>query len=169
MIKVFWAILALVLFLSGCQLPAGSSQGTGIGSLAPDFQLESLDGQGVTLSELRGRPVMLNFWATWCPPCRAEMPWLEQIYEEWTGKPPSVVMLTVNNGESPSRVRGFMETYNLSLPVLLDTDERVAGRYGIRYIPTTFFIDEDGIIQQKVVGAFTGKDAIEEGLRRIVP
>ena len=159
-------ILTLVLLLTGCSADSKQLMAR-VGEPAPDFRLQNLNGQSVTLSELRGKPVLLNFWATWCPPCRAEMPYLQEIYEEWTGM--GLVLLTINVGESSTRVKDFLETYNLSLPVLLDTNRSVANKYNITGIPTTFFIDKDGIIQEKVVGSFRNKEQIERYLDKIVP
>ncbi len=139
------------------------------GSIAPDFQLQDLQGNTFSLSGLKGRPVMLNFWATWCPPCREEMPLLQQVYEEWTGKPPSVVIFAVNIGESQATVEKFMRDNNYSLRVLLDTSQTVAGKYRINGIPTTYFIDKDGVIQGVKVGAFQSVAQIESYLGKIVP
>ena len=159
-------ILTSGLLITGCS--AGSNQeGTQIGSSAPDFRLQNLDGQAVSLSDLRGKPVMLNFWATWCPPCRSEMPFLQQIYEEWSDK--GLVLLAIDIGEGPSQIKEFLEANNLSLPVLLDSDKSVAQRYNITGIPATFFIDKDGIIQEKIIGAFPSKGAIEKYLNSIIP
>lgn len=168
--KVLGAIilmmLALVLLLAGC-LPGSEPSGTRADEAAPDFQLQNLDGQLVSLSDLRGKPVLLNFWATWCGPCRGEMPHLEQIYQEWSNK--GLILLTINIGESSSQVGDFMREYNLSMPVLLDIRQVVAQQYNITAIPTTFFIDKDGIIQEKIVGAFPNKESIEQHFNKIMP
>jgi thiol-disulfide isomerase/thioredoxin len=159
-------ILPLMLLVTGC-LAGREPSGAQVGELAPDFQLQSLGGEAISLSELRGSPVMLNFWTTWCPPCRAEMPYIQQIYEEWSGR--GLVLLAINIGESSAQAKGFLEFYNLSLPVLLDTKKNVARKYNITGIPATFFIDEDGIIQEKIIGAFPSKEAIEGYLDSIMP
>ena len=137
--------------------------------MAPDFQLLNREGQTISLSGFRGRPVLINFWATWCGPCRFEMPFLQQVYVDWTAKQSSLVMLTINYKEGPDKIDPFMTTLNLSLPVLLDTDGSVAKKYNIVAIPTTFFIDKDGIIQEKMVGAFSSPQQIESYLDKIVP
>lgn len=142
-------------------------QGTRVGNLAPDFQLQNLDGQSISLSGLQGKPVLLNFWATQCPPCRSEMPYLQEIYNEWSDK--ELTLVAINIGESSAKVERFMQSQNLSLPVLLDTKQDVAQKYGIQYIPTTFFIDKDGIIQEKIIGAFSSKAQIEMSLSKIIP
>ncbi len=159
-------LMVLVPLLTGCS--AGSETlGAQVGELAPEFQLQNLDGQTVSLSSLRGSPVMLNFWATWCPPCREEMPYMQQIHEEWSGR--GLVLLAIDVGESPAQVESFMQSHNLSLPVLLDTKKNVAQKYNISGIPTTFFIDKDGVIQEKIIGAFPNKGAIEKHLSKIIP
>jgi peroxiredoxin len=145
------------------------AQGPEVGKLAPDFKLQSLDGQTVSLGDFRGNPVLLNFWASWCGPCRFEMPFLQEIFEskEWSGK--GLVILTIDIGENPSVVKEFMENYDLSFPALLDTDQNLALEYNIRAIPTTFFIDKDGIIQDIKVGAFSSKTEIERRLIKVIP
>jgi len=143
------------------------TKGAQVGNLAPDFELDDLDGNSVRLSDLRGIPVMLNFWATWCGPCRSEMADIQRVYEEWAAE--DLVLLTVNMGGTSSQVAEFLEDRQLSLPVLLDTKQDVVGTYNIRYVPTTFFIDQDGVIQAMKVGAFPDQDSIETELEKIVP
>jgi len=141
--------------------------GIKVGNLAPDFQLHNLEGKPVSLSDFRGKSVILNFWATWCGPCVFEMPYLQQVYEEYSAN--GLVLLAVNIDASSSKVTKFLQGHNLSLPVLLDTKQNVARRYNTRYIPTTFFIDKDGIIQVVKVGAFPNKEAIEGDIDKIMP
>ena len=172
-LKIILAIMlasALVsgVLMAGCSSPS-PAQSPQVGKLAPDFELSGLDGQAVSLSGLRGNPVLINFWATWCEPCRFEMPFIQEIYEGWTGKTPSLVILAINLGESPSRVGRFMESYGLSFPVLFDTSQDVTAKYNIRGIPTTFFIDKDGIIRDIKIGAFLSKAEIEMRLSKIIP
>ena len=168
--KMLKAIIVVMMLTSGLLLigcSAGSEPSTAIvGKAAPNFQLNNLDGQSVSLGDLRGKPVLINFWATRCPPCRSEMPYIQEIYEEWSGK--GLVMLAINIGESPSQVKDFMQSHNFSLPVALDTKQVVAQKYNIQFIPTTFFIDKDGIIQEKIIGAFKTKEAIEKHLSKII-
>jgi len=147
--------------------PTAPVEGTQAGNLAPDFQLQNLDGQTVSLGSLRGKPVLINFWKTTCPSCVSEMPYIQEIYEEWTDK--GLVVLAINIGESSSKVEEFMQGYNLSFTVLLDTKQDVDQKYNLRYIPATFFIDKDGIIQDKVIGPFQNKTQIENRLSKITP
>ncbi len=141
--------------------------GTQVGNLAPDFTLKNLNGENVTLSELRGEPVILNFWATWCYWCLVEMPFLEEIYEEWTEK--GLVMLAIDVGESSATVTSFMESNDISLPVLLDVSGVTPGKYNLRGYPTTYFLDKNGVIQAFRVGAFLDKESLEEYVRKITP
>ncbi len=138
-----------------------------VGKPAPDFQLPGLGGAEVSLSDFKGKPVLLNFWAGWCRPCEEEMPYLQQVYEEWSDQ--GLVVLTVNLGDSPSEVSRFMQSHQLSLPVLLDTKQSLAQKYNVASIPTTFFIDKDGIIRARIIGGFRSKEAIETKLSQIVP
>ena len=168
MAKLF-IIIVLLFIAGGCnsspQVPGGI--GTDIGSMAPDFQLMNIEGQNVALSDLSGSPVILNFWASWCGPCREEMPFLQQIYEEWQDK--GVLLLGINLREDPSTITDYMQGNGLSFPVLLDTDGSVTQNYDVLGIPTTFFIDIDGIIQMRKLGPFTDVSEIEDYISEIQP
>jgi peroxiredoxin len=131
------------------------------GVLAPDFQLQSLDGQAISLSSLQGRPVLLNFWATWCGPCQVEMPYIQEVSEDKDWVDQGLVILGINIGEESSDVEKFMEDNSLFFPVLLDTDATVAKAYNVRGIPTTFFIDKNGIIKDMKIGTFPTKADID--------
>jgi peroxiredoxin len=120
---------------------------------APDFTLTDTQGNKVTLSELKGKKVFLNFWATWCPPCREEMPDIEKLYQET--KDSDLVILAVNLGESKDIVTSFTDKNNYTFQVLLDSSQTVAVDYQIRSIPTSYFIDEEGYIQAGKIGAMT--------------
>ncbi len=156
-------VLLLIIFVNVCT--PSSNGGSGSGNPAPDFQLQDIEGQTVTLSSLRGSPVMINFWASWCGPCRDEMPFLQQIYEDRDSY--GVTLITINLRESLSVVTQFMQSNNLSFPVLLDTDGSVSLNYNVSGIPTTFFIDKDGIIKEKRLGSFNSVAEIEDYLEKI--
>ena len=141
--------------------------GTEVGNLAPNFQLQDLDGNTVSLSDLRGSPVMLNFWATWCGPCRAEMPHFQAVYEEYSAE--GLVLLAINIGESQAEVASFKQSNNLSFTILLDSEAVVTLKYEVGPIPTTFFIDKDGIIREIRIGSFSSKQDIENSLSKIMP
>ena len=117
---------------------------------AIDFNLKDLDGNEVSLSSLKGKKVFLNFWATWCPPCKAEMPEIEKLYQET--KDSDLVIITVDIGESLDTVKPFVESNKYNFKVLLDPDQSVATKYNISSIPTSYFIDADGNIISKHIG-----------------
>ncbi|PIC81597.1 thiol-disulfide oxidoreductase [Sporosarcina sp. P18a] len=129
-------------------------------SLAPDFTLETLAGETVTLSELKGKKVILNFWATWCPPCKAEMPHMESYYSKLTDED-QVELIAVNVTESERRgigeVEKFVASYELSFPIPLDKTAEVTHMYGVFSMPTTYMIDTQGRIAQKVIGPLDEK------------
>ena len=166
---ILLSVLGSGLVLAGCSSGSASDGGSDAERLAPDFQLLSLDGQTISLSDFRGKPVLLNFWATWCGPCKFEMPFLQEIYEdeEWLEK--GLVILAVDVGENPARVKLFASSLKLSFTVLLDIDQDVALQYNLRAFPTTFFLDKDGIIQDAKIGAFADRTEIEKRLGKIVP
>jgi peroxiredoxin len=155
------AILAAVLTLVGCSGGTTTEQVPEQGGTAPDFTLKSLDGQTVSLRDFRGKTVLLNLWATWCGPCLSEMPFLQEVSEDPDWAERGLKVLAVNLGESSAAVRQFMDENRLSFRVLLDTENEVGVRYNARYIPTTFFIDKNGIIRDIKIGAFAGKPDID--------
>ncbi len=119
------------------------------GRPAADFALKSLDGGQVQLSSLRGKVVVVDFWATWCPPCRAELPSLEKLKTEFTGR---VEFLSVTD-EDTGTVKGFLKKASYTFPVLMDSKRAVNRRYGIRAIPALLVIDREGVIRQHFVGS----------------
>ncbi|EIJ77982.1 ahpC/TSA family protein [Bacillus methanolicus PB1] len=126
-------------------------QGLQTGVKAPDFEIKTLTGETVKLSQFEGKKVMLNFWATWCPPCKEEMPEMEQFYRE---KKEEIVILAVNI-DPQYDVQRFAKEMGVTFPILLDEDDSVNKKYQILTIPTTFFIDEKGMIRSKYLGSMT--------------
>ncbi len=118
---------------------------------AIDFKLKDLNGKELSLSDLKGKKVFLNFWATWCPPCRAEMPEIEKIYQET--KNSDLVIVAVEIGEPLNTVKTFIDSNKYNFKVLLDSDQSVSSQYGITAIPASYFIDAEGNIISKNVGA----------------
>lgn len=125
------------------------SEGLQIGSKAPDFELKTLSGETVKLSSLKGKRVMLNFWATWCPPCKAEMPEMEKFSKQ---ADKDLVILAVNI-DPQNDVKGFVNKNGITFSVLLDVNDNVNKTYQILSIPTTYFIDSNGVIQNKYTGS----------------
>lgn len=124
-----------------------------VGAPAPDFELETVDGQRLRLSELRGRIVAVNFWATWCAPCRLEMPDLEARARRY---PDRLVVLGVNFDEPAEEVERFRDELGLTFPLLLDPGGEVQRLYRVLGYPTTFFVDESGTIRFQHVGLMSG-------------
>ncbi len=137
-----------------------------VGERAPDFELETLEGETVRLSDLRGRPVVVNFWASWCNPCRKEFPLLAETLDENRGSDLAVVGVTYRDIESDSR--DFVAEMDATWPQAIDDDGSVARAFGVRAIPVTFFVDADGVIAARLFG-FSSPDALDEPLDRILP
>ena len=161
-VAVLFAGLPVV---SGCDSAGTSGSGQApapeIGREAPDFTLKDLDGKSVRLKDLRGKVVFLNFWATWCPPCRAEMPDIEEVYQKYRDQ--DVVILGIDIQESAGKVRSFVEGGGYSWTMLLDSTGKIAGMYKVRAIPTSYFIDREGVIKAVSIGGMS-RAAIEEKL-----
>lgn len=137
------------------------------GFLAPDFQLLTVDGEELQLSALRGQPVVINFWASWCPPCRAEMPALEQLQQQYAAN--GLVVLGVDQGETAETVirfaRGVVDT---TFPLVLDQRMEVAELYGVRALPTTFFVDKTGRIRDVRIGGPLDIAVLSSAVEKII-
>ncbi len=134
--------------------------GLEVGNIAPDFELTTLNGDTVKLSDYRGQRVMVNFWATWCPPCRAEMPDMEKFHQN-----KDITILAINLTETESAksdVTEFVEKFELTFPVLMDETVKVANQYQIQPIPSSFMIDSNGRIQYKALGAMNYELMVQE-------
>lgn len=159
-VKIFLTLVAtisLLICFTGCAVPEGSQ----VGDKAPDFTLSTLDGGQVTLSELKGSPVMLTFWTTGCSACIYQMSFLETAHNE-AGN--NVEFLNIDIGESSYQVQATVDYYGFSLPVAIDSDETVSEAYNIFYTPTNIILDEDGIIRYIRKGNFLSADEILERL-----
>jgi cytochrome c biogenesis protein CcmG/thiol:disulfide interchange protein DsbE len=177
--NIYWRLLMLATLVLGSlwiyvsRVPADLAssdrtfQAPMTGFLAPDFTLAAVDGDDIQLSSLRGRPVILNFWATWCSPCRAEMPELEAVWQRYQAD--GLVMIGVDQGEDAATVaqfaRGVVET---TFPLLLDTNQAVGRAYGVRALPTTVFIDAEGRIQDVRIGGPLNRAMIVDSVTQII-
>ena len=159
------ALIALVAILGGGWIVLSRESGAAgptplttapyVGQLAPDFTLTATDGRTFTLSHFTadgGTPVILNFWATWCPPCRVEMPYFERASDLYEGK---VAILGLNQAESAALIAGFARDHGLTYPLLVDEDMRVNNLYGVLNLPTTIFIDRNGIVREVLIGTIS--------------
>jgi peroxiredoxin len=134
------------------------------GALAPDFRLQNLEGEEVQLSDFRGRAVLINLWATWCGPCRLEMPAIQDRYESY--EQDGLIVLAVNFDESEGAVRDFRDELGLTFQILLDPGAIVQKLYRNRNYPSSFFIDEAGVIQVHHIGVMT-EGQLDENLAEI--
>lgn len=136
------------------------------GKPAPDFIAKDLTGKEYRLSELKGKGVILNFWGTWCEPCRDEMPALQEMSE--TLKNQGVLVLGVNNGESDVTVQAFVKQYGLTFPILLDKRLDISKAYQVVNLPTTYFIKHDGTLAMRVIGPLN-VNTILDNAKKIAP
>ncbi|MBT2582861.1 redoxin domain-containing protein [Planococcus sp. ISL-109] len=127
--------------------------GVAVGDLAPDFELMTMDGETVRLSDYRGQRVFINFWATWCPPCRAEMPDMQQLYEE-QDVPVEILAINLTETEqSEENITSFVEDFGLTFPILMDTNSETAHTYKVKAVPASYMIDSTGHISFVAPGA----------------
>lgn len=173
-----WILLFLgVLFLGSAWIlesrePAESAaeaatagEAPAVGYRAPDFTLSTLNGEEFTLSEYRGQPVVLNFWATWCPPCRAEIPYFQEASVKYNGQ---VAIIGVDDGETAAQVAPFAREMGITYPLPIDEQSLVSRRYRVNSLPSTYFVDAAGIIQHLHIGLINQavlEDQIEKLLR----
>lgn len=122
------------------------------GFIAPEFTLSGLNATEFTLSEFRGRPIVINFWASWCPPCRAEMPAFQQAYHEFLSKDLIIIGINATNQDQLTAVEEFIKINKLTFPILLDRSGSVSSSYNLYSLPTTIFIDRSGTIQKIIIG-----------------
>jgi len=163
-----WIIAVIIIGLAGWAIfdfviKSSDEESVGIekGDLAPDFELETLDGEEVKLSDYKGKKVLLNFWATWCPPCRVEIPDIQKYHEEYD----DVAILAVNLLEtesSPRNVVSFVEEYGMTFEVLSDENSVVATTFDAFSLPTSYLIDSNGIIQNKAIGPLNYDAMVKE-------
>ena len=130
---------------------------------APDFELLNLSSESVRLEDYRGKPVLLNFWATWCGPCRLEMPAFQDRYDNYAGE---LAVVAINNAEDTEVVKAFIDELDLTFDVLLDSKAEIQRLYQVRGYPTTFLIDSEGVIRVRHVGLITD-DQLDGYLRKI--
>ena len=174
-----WGVLVAVVLSAGAiwtGLSAVSAQGVSGGAtsapregfLAPDFRLTLLGGGEVALSELRGQVVIVNLWASWCPPCRAEMPALQEAYEAYRDRGLEILAVNTTYQDSQAAAAGFVQEYGLTFPVPMDQTGEVSRSYLLRALPTSFFIDRDGVIRSVVIGGPMSRTTIQTTVERLL-
>jgi len=155
-------ILYLLILIAGASwiVLSANTTSTALGKLsapqagfaAPDFTLKTPEGEEYSLSEFKGNAVLVNLWATWCPPCRAEMPAIEKMYQEYKDQGFVVLAVDMTYQDDPANVAPFIQKYGLTFPVLLEETGDVGAAYQLRSLPSSFFINRAGVIQEVVIG-----------------
>ena len=161
MLRALAAVLALALTGAAAGTTAAADFKPWTGGALPAFVLKDLDGVEHRLADFRGKVVLVNFWATWCGPCRDEMPSIQDLRSQLKGKPFAV--LAINLDEPESRVRKFLAQWKVDLPVLLDPDRKVAREWNARILPATYIIGPDGRIRYSVVGELNWSNDVVVG------
>jgi len=163
----FVVLCFLVLFAVACAAsdPA-SGKGAAPGGPAPDFALKSLDGQTVSLHDYKGKVVLINFWATWCPPCKAEIPALEAAYR--ANKDKGFVVLGIDIAESQQVVAPFVAGMGMTYPVLLDEQDKLMALYRGLGLPMSILVDRDGIIRERHIGELSEAE-LSSYLKKLLP
>jgi cytochrome c biogenesis protein CcmG, thiol:disulfide interchange protein DsbE len=162
-----WLFIAALVWTFLTRMPVAQATQAGPppnpqeGFMAPDFTLDLLEGGQVTLSNLRGKPVVLNVWATWCGPCREEMPAIEKVYRSYKELGLVVIGLNLTSQDSEQAVSAFVQKLGLTFPIALDRDGSVGDRYRPLGLPTTYFIDSQGVIQSVVIGGPMSESLIQ--------
>lgn len=136
------------------------------GGQAPDFTLTSLEGKTIRLSDYRGKAILLNFWATWCPPCKIEMPWFVELQKQYGPAGLQVLGVAMDDG-SPGDIAAFAKEMGVNYPVLIGKEEVGDAYGGVAYLPVTFFIDRNGKVVDKAVG-LKGRGDIEDSVKKIL-
>ena len=160
--------LALVAALTVLPAFDGWSMGSrvpAVGMQVEDFQLADLDGKTQSLSQYRGKVVLVNFWATWCKPCTTEMPAMQASFDKLRDK--GFVVLAINELEDDARVREHIKQYGHTFPVLMDRDNKVANPFGVFGLPVSVFIDQEGRVQEYIKGGLLTEQKIDETVVRI--
>jgi peroxiredoxin len=163
-----YVVITLLVALVGLPAFDGWSMGSrvpAVGMQAEDFQLADLDGKSQSLSQYRGKIVLVNFWATWCKPCTTEMPAMQTIHDKLRDK--GFVVLAINELEDDAKVREHIKQYGHTFPVLMDRDNKVANQFGVFGLPVSVFIDEKGVVQEYIKGGLLTEQKIYDVVARI--
>ena len=162
--RIHTRFLALIMMVSGLLMSAGAHAAP---QAAPDFTLKNRQGENIRLSDFRGQVVMINFWASWCGPCRQEMPLLEELYARY--QPMGFTILGVNVEQDPAQALAMLRDIPVSFPVLFDSESRVSRRYEVVAMPSTVLIDRDGRIRHLHRGYKPGyEDIYQQQIRELI-
>jgi peroxiredoxin len=161
-------VIGALLFLCSASASLAAQHPLDLGQAAPEFRLKLLPGGEASLSQFKGRPILVNFWATWCKPCRQEMPEIITAYQAHRASGLEVLAVNLSDQESMKDVRKFVAELQLPFPVLLDEKGKTRKQYGLITVPTSFFIDAKGFVRGVNAGPI-GAKALKDGLAEILP
>ncbi|MEK6786310.1 MAG: TlpA disulfide reductase family protein [Nitrospirota bacterium] len=157
--------LCVMLLISSGVVWGMGSRVPAVGTAAEDFRLVDLEGKSQSLSQYRGKVVLVNFWATWCKPCTTEMPAMQTTYDKLREK--GFVVLAINELEDEPRVREHIKQHGHTFPVLMDRDNKVANQFGVFGLPVSVFIDEKGVVREYIKGGLLTEQLILDAVARI--
>jgi cytochrome c biogenesis protein CcmG/thiol:disulfide interchange protein DsbE len=149
----------MLLSLAGCGRGEAPAENVAVGAAAPAYAAQSLAGDSVSLAGLKGKVVLLNVWATWCHPCRDEIPQLEALHQQYQARGLEVIGVSVDNSSMESGIREFARDFKMTYPIWLDPDERVSARFLTIGVPETFLIDRAGVIRWRKIGPIQHGDS----------
>jgi cytochrome c biogenesis protein CcmG, thiol:disulfide interchange protein DsbE len=153
---LYGVLATALLAAAGCSF----SPPVAVGNKAPEFAANTLDGEAVSLAELRGEVVLLNVWATWCFPCRREMPSFEALHRELGGEGLRVVAVSIDQPGAASEIRAFLEEYDITFTVLYDSEQRITRAFNTLGVPETFLIDRNGVLVKHWIGRIDGRSPL---------
>lgn len=162
---LFWTVISRA---SPDQPQAQQGEAAKEGFTAPDFTLDLLDGGTVSLSDLRGKVVLVNFWTSWCPPCRKEMPAIESVYRSYKEIGLVVIGLNLTAQDSKQEAAAFAQEVGVTFPIALDLDNSVGTLYRVTALPTSFFIDRKGVIRSVIVGGPMSEALIQSKIEELL-
>jgi peroxiredoxin len=178
-IKKYWNLFLLLIFILGVfwiyfnkttanYTMKGEISAPHQGFLAPNFTLQALDGSTYSLTDLRGKAVLVNFWTSWCPPCRSEMPDMQKVFLDYQDE--DFIILAVNSTIQDSKENAieFAQEYSLTFPILFDDQGDTTQAYQVSSLPTSFFIDQEGIIREVVVGGPMAEALLMDRIERLL-
>jgi len=169
LLAILTGVTLMIVAARHLQPTANAKNGGGIGALrgasAPDFTLKTLDGKTLTLSDLRGKAVLINFWATWCAPCKIETPWIVDLQKQYAGQGLQVVAVSMDDESDTEDVKKFAQDMHMTYPILRGTEE-VGNEYGgVEFLPTIFFVGRDGKVTGRILG-LRGREDIEDNVKK---
>ena len=161
------ALLVTVMLVFGYKMAgkAPARSASGAGQSAPDFALQSIEGKTVHLSDLRGKAVVVNFWATWCQPCKIEMPWFVELQKQYGPEGLQIVGISADEDTTPEELGKFTKELGINYPILIGKEEVEQAYGGIQFLPVTVFVDRDGKVVDKVFG-LKGRGEIEDNIKK---